>query len=164
MRKARALNGDIIQEKDLSQLYCMTLSGKHSRETMQLVKELNELDEVEFAEPNYKVYICSAPTIATDYSGNPYAAQQWYLDAYRVTGLWNKPIVNATRPVIAIIDTGVDITHPDLVDNLWTNTAEADGEEGYDNDDIVYVPFSRAIKENRAIDRNLLDILHNISI
>ena len=35
---------------------------------------------------------------------------------------------------------------------------------GIDNDDIVYVPFSRAIKENRAIDRNLLDILHNISI
>jgi len=35
---------------------------------------------------------------------------------------------------------------------------------GIDNDEIVYVPFSRAIKENRAIDRNLLDILHNISI
>jgi 6-phosphofructokinase 1 len=35
---------------------------------------------------------------------------------------------------------------------------------GIDNDEIVYVPFSRAIKDNRAIDRNLLDILHNISI
>ena len=35
---------------------------------------------------------------------------------------------------------------------------------GIDNDEIVYVPFSRAIKENRAIDHNLLDILHNISI
>ncbi|MBR3619005.1 MAG: 6-phosphofructokinase, partial [Bacteroidaceae bacterium] len=35
---------------------------------------------------------------------------------------------------------------------------------GIDNDDIVYVPFSRAIKENRAIDKNLVDILHNISI
>ena len=35
---------------------------------------------------------------------------------------------------------------------------------GIDNDEIVYVPFSRAIKDNRAIDRNLLEILHNISI
>lgn len=35
---------------------------------------------------------------------------------------------------------------------------------GIDNDEIVYVPFSRAIKDNRAIDRSLLDILHNISI
>lgn len=35
---------------------------------------------------------------------------------------------------------------------------------GIDNDEIVYVPFSRAIKDLRAIDRNLLDILHNLSI
>ena len=35
---------------------------------------------------------------------------------------------------------------------------------GIDNDEIVYVPFSRAIKDTRAIDRNLLDILHNLSI
>ena len=35
---------------------------------------------------------------------------------------------------------------------------------GIDNDEIVYVPFSRAIKDHRAIDRNLLDILHNLSI
>lgn len=35
---------------------------------------------------------------------------------------------------------------------------------GIDHDAIVYVPFSRAIKDNRAIDRNLLDILHNLSI
>lgn len=35
---------------------------------------------------------------------------------------------------------------------------------GIDNDEIVYVPFSRAIKETRKIDHNLIDILHNISI
>lgn len=35
---------------------------------------------------------------------------------------------------------------------------------GIDNDEIVYVPFSRAVKNTRAIDHTLLDILHNISI
>ena len=35
---------------------------------------------------------------------------------------------------------------------------------GIDNDDIVYVPFSRAVRENRKIDHNLLDILHNSAI
>lgn len=35
---------------------------------------------------------------------------------------------------------------------------------GIDNDAIVYVPFSRAIRENRKIDHNLLDILHDVSI
>ena len=55
-------------------------------------------------------------------------------DAYGVKELWNKPIINKARPVIAIIDTGVDITHPDLKDNIWTNQAEADGRDDYDND------------------------------
>ena len=35
---------------------------------------------------------------------------------------------------------------------------------GIDNDEIVHVPFSRVIRENRKIDHYLLDILHNISI
>ena len=35
---------------------------------------------------------------------------------------------------------------------------------GIDNDEIVYVPFSRAVKENRRIDYDLLDILHDVAI
>ena len=34
---------------------------------------------------------------------------------------------------------------------------------GIANDEIVYVPFSKVIRENRQINRNLLEILHNIS-
>ncbi|MBR3443417.1 MAG: 6-phosphofructokinase [Bacteroidaceae bacterium] len=35
---------------------------------------------------------------------------------------------------------------------------------GIDNDEIVYVPFSRAVKENRRIDHDLLNILHDVAI
>ena len=35
---------------------------------------------------------------------------------------------------------------------------------GIDNDEIVYVPFSRAVKENRPVDKNLFEILHDVSI
>lgn len=132
-RRAKAYNGEAIVEHDLTQLYKVTLSEEKMHETMQMVEKLNALDEVEFAEPNYKVYLTDTE-IAGIFSGNPYVTQQWYLDSYGVKQLWNKPIVNAKRPVIAIIDTGVDMTHPDLAPNLWTNKAEAEGEANYDND------------------------------
>lgn len=148
-RRAKAYNGETIVERDLTQLYKLTLPEEKAMQTMQLVEQLKALPEVEFAEPNYKVYLtectnltnCANLTsgpeeqhIADSYGSNPMATQQWYLDAYGVKELWNKPIINPTRPVIAIIDTGVDLTHPDLVDNLWTNQAEAEGEADYDND------------------------------
>ena len=133
-RRAKAFNGSTVVERDLTQIYKVTLAEEKKMMTLEFVKQLEALDEVEFAEPNYKVYIMADDHIADNYSGNPMASQQWYLDAYGVKELWNKPIINKERPVIAIIDTGVDLTHPDLKDNLWTNQAEADGETGYDND------------------------------
>ena len=137
LRKARAFNGEIIHENDLSQLYQVKLSKKHAQEVVPLIKELQALDEVEYAEPNYRLYTLDA-TIASSTDANPYKTNQWYLDDYGVTQLWDKPIINSTRPVIAILDTGVDITHPDLVDNIWTNQLEAEGAENYDNDGNSY--------------------------
>ena len=132
-RRAKAFNGAPIVERDLTQLYKVTLSKEKVLNTTQLLEQLKTLDEVEFAEPNYKVYLADA-NIAGSFGGNPYVTQQWYLDSYGVKQLWNKPIINPKRPVIAIIDTGVDMTHPDIAPNLWTNTAEAEGEADYDND------------------------------
>lgn len=129
----RAYNGEMVEDHDLSQLYLVETDETHAPQTMQLVEKLSELDEVEYAEPNYKVYLADA-NIAANFGGNPYTTQQWYLDSYGVKQLWNKPILNPKRPVIAILDTGVDMTHPDLAPNLWTNTAEAEGEANYDND------------------------------
>lgn len=137
MRKAKAFNGTTIEEKDLSQLYLVKLSKEKVMQTRELVDELGKLSEVEFAEPNYKAYIMGEPadgTICANPSANPLYSQQWGIGNMAIDQLWTKPIVNGQRPVIAIIDTGVDITHPDLVDNIWTNQREAEGEDGYDND------------------------------
>jgi len=132
-RRAKAFNGSTVLERDLTQLYKVSLPEEKQMETMQIIEKLKALPEVEFAEPNYKVYLMDA-NIAGSYGSNPYAPSQWYLDDYGVKQLWNKPIINPTRPVIAIIDTGVDMTHPDIAPNLWTNTVEAEGESNYDND------------------------------
>lgn len=139
LRKARAYHGGVVEEKNLSQIYQVKMQSLRPDSVHLLVKALEALPEVEYAEPNYKVYIMATDeegtesTIVTD-NENPYFSQQWGLVDYQADQLWDKPIVNSERPIIAIIDTGVDITHPDLVDNIWTNQIEAEGEDGYDND------------------------------
>jgi len=40
---------------------------------------------------------------------------------------------------IAVIDTGVDYTHPDLKANIWTNSAELTGKPGVDDDNNGFV-------------------------
>lgn len=39
---------------------------------------------------------------------------------------------------MALIDTGVDITHPELSGSIWTNTGEIPG-DGIDNDGNGYI-------------------------
>ncbi|NIR92483.1 MAG: S8 family serine peptidase, partial [Gammaproteobacteria bacterium] len=44
-------------------------------------------------------------------------------------GMWNGAVPDADSVVIAIIDTGTDWDHPDLINNIWNNPGEdADGD------------------------------------
>ena len=45
---------------------------------------------------------------------------------------------DGSQAILAIIDSGVDLFHPDLVDNLWTNPNEIPG-NGLDDDDNGYI-------------------------
>lgn len=72
---------------------------------------------------------------------NPYYIHQWGIQATNIDELWNADQNNnSERPVIAILDTGVDIEHTDLKDNIWTNPGETpdnnDNDNNGFNDDI----------------------------
>ena len=140
-RRVKAYNGKDVEVKDLSKLYRLTLKAEKAQTMHEAIDRLKAMDEVEFAEPNYIVYTMALPyddSIPTadqqTYTSEPLYSQQWGLQAINLPALWDKPKKSSKRPVIAILDTGVDIEHPDLAANIWTNAAEAAGIAGQDDD------------------------------
>ena len=139
-RRAKAPNGRVVEEPDLSQLYCLSFDTAKVKHVHEAVEMLKEVSEVEYAEPNYLAFI-SADGVATDsatYVSEPLYSEQWAPAAINLPALWNLPLADAKRPVIAILDTGVDINHPDLKDNIWTNEKEANGSDFEDDDNNGY--------------------------
>ena len=140
-RRVKAYNGKDVEVKDLSKLYRLTLKAEKAQTMFDAIDKLKAQEEVEFAEPNYIVYTMALPyddSIPTadqqTYTSEPLYSQQWGLQAINLPALWDKPKKSSKRPVIAILDTGVDIEHPDLAANIWTNTTEANGISGQDDD------------------------------
>ena len=129
--RSRAFNGNEISDHDLSQLYRLRMKAPEVEKTVELSKRLSEQSEVEFAEPNYRAYIMGEETISCNPEQNPSYTLQWGIPQLKINELWTKPIKNETRPVIAILDTGVDTTHPDLKDNIWSKPGN-ENEHGYD--------------------------------
>lgn len=103
--------------------------------TENAIKYMKKLDEVLIAEPNYirKAY---APVTGVS---NPLFTQQWAIQATRIEELWKIPTITDKRPVIAIIDTGLDTDHEEFSGNLWINEAEANGQPGIDDDGNGYI-------------------------
>ena len=65
-----------------------------------------------------------------------YATQQWSLPLIGLDLVWDDSLGNGK--VIAIIDSGIDLAHPDLVGKLWANPLETPA-NGVDDDANSYV-------------------------
>jgi subtilisin family serine protease len=93
----------------------------------EAAQRFNSLPEVEYAEPNIILHTEMVPN-------DPFfvGRQKWYYDLINAPKAWD---VEKGEPniAIAVLDTGADITHPDLKDNIWTNPAEIPG-NGIDDD------------------------------
>jgi len=73
-------------------------------------KRLRRLAVVSFAEPDYQVHILLMPN-------DPQFPQQWNMRQINAPAGWDTQ-TGSHRVTIAIIDTGVDLTHPDLVGKI----------------------------------------------
>jgi RHS repeat-associated protein len=98
---------------------------------------LRSLPGVEAVEPNFLVSNSQAQP------DDPRFSEQWALrntgQAGRTAGsdlntasAWQET-TGSTTTVVAVLDSGIDLSHPDLTDNLWVNTSEV-ASNGLDDD------------------------------
>ncbi len=92
----------------------------------QALRQLSDLPEVEYAEPNYVFHAAVLP------NDQLYVRQSWYYELIEVPQAWD---VGRGDPsiIVAVLDSGVDVSHPDLRGRIWNNPGEIPA-NGFDDD------------------------------
>jgi len=127
--------GQIITERGLDRVFVLKLD--HGSDVHATVSELRAREEVEYAEPNYLI------KLGTVIPNDPQFSQQWalfnngiFVGDYATTQnadikaymAWDITL-GSPDVIVALTDTGVDLTHPDLARNIYTNRGEIPGNE-----------------------------------
>ncbi|MEA1963310.1 MAG: S8 family peptidase [Patescibacteria group bacterium] len=82
----------------------------------QFILNLENNNNIDFVEPNYSYKAAIIPS-------DTYYGNQWYLQKIKAVDAWNTTRESNDK-IIAIIDSGVQINHPDLKENIWINDKE----------------------------------------
>ena len=154
-------NSYIIKTKETPKSQMMLEFGlKQVRPNLFVVSKdlfplLRSQIEIIDSNPNHFLYL--------DAIANDLGSDQWGIENKgkgidaSVSKAW--PITTGSKDiVVAITDTGIDINHPDLKDNIWQNQMELMGEPGVDDDMNGYIDdiygWNMALETNDVSDVN----------
>lgn len=107
----------LVKFKDNSEIIAVKIA--QSSDFKEILNYYQKMPFVEYAEPNYTYKASIIPS-------DTYFGNQWYLKKIKAVEAWNS-VRESQNIVIAILDSGVQIKHPDLKDNIWINKKETAG-------------------------------------
>ena len=112
---------------ELSRTYVLDLGSVSDSQKNRMLQRLNADADIEFAEPVHTYstrQVTNDPFLSSTGSwGQPYS-DLWGLLSIGAPAAWDT--ATGTGVVVAVVDTGMDINHPDLAANVWTNPGEVD--------------------------------------
>lgn len=142
-----------------------TIYFDESKDVAEVLQQFNKAAGVEYAErvlpiarPKFtaKPYTGPAPQTRNQPTASafndPLLAKQWHyyndgsVSPHAKKGadcnlkpVWEKYTTGKNNVIVAIVDGGIDVTHEDLVDNLYINEKEKNGQAGVDDDGNGFV-------------------------
>ena len=139
----RGLNqeNDATIEEDLPRSDINVVDLPRDLTVSEAVRAYEDSPDVAYAEPNFRLQPAAVPN-------DPRYKDMWGLNNTGQTGgtadadvdapeVWDTT-TGSPDTVVAVIDEGIDVNHPDLRDNIWTNPGEIAGNK-LDDDNNGYI-------------------------
>ena len=121
---------DTVEDETESVAGLSLIEDEDGQDTQSVIAEYRGLPEVEYAEEVYEIHVDEAsgsfkPVLPND----PRFSEQWALANDGQNGGTSGADISATsawatttgnkKVIVAVLDSGVDYTHPDLQNNIW---------------------------------------------
>lgn len=171
LKRKKAYDYKVKNPKTLKNVFLLKLNDENEN-ILGLAEELKNNKNVEYVEPNYNfsvndftieseiIYPKSKKSNSFNVTpDDPLYTEQSNISAVKIDQVWNTYGTGDGSQTIAILDTGVDYTHPDLEPNIWINQEELNGVEGFDDDGNGYIDDIRGWDfinlDNAPLDDNM---------
>ena len=161
-RRAARLHA-AFQPPEISRTYIFELDLSAAQNLGSVLSGLQADRNVEFAEEEKVAatnFIPNDPYFSSYGSwGQPYY-DLWGVRLIGSSGAWDTS--TGAGVIVAVVDTGIDFTHPDIIANIWTNTGEIpnngidDDHNGYIDDvhgwDFIGSSYMNPVQSNNPVD------------
>lgn len=143
IKKIAARNNDTVEDNIEIVKGLVAIDDLDNKDVGKVAEQYTQMkDLVDYAEPNYEIkliepaesaspkYLLNREPVSPTAPNDPMFADQWALNNAGQNGGKQKADINALlawakttgseKVVVAVLDSGVDYTHSDLVSNIWT--------------------------------------------
>lgn len=130
----KSFAGDVRIARQLGGEGQFLVKADKSMTYTQLQSAIGDTNKFRSIEPNSLIWAASRTPNDTNWSSQT----SWMATQLQAPEAWDFNVGGTSDLVVAVIDSGIDFTHPDISSNMWRNTGEIPG-NGIDDDNNTFI-------------------------